>query len=98
MAHHAPHIDGQEPGDLSRHLFDLSTLGEGECLYFGPQGFAGTHSGYGTPVHRMIVLENDRLLIHDFVEGNLALADSAPLPLPFSPGYGRRTSEGAKRS
>ena len=98
MAHHAPHIDGQEPGDLSRHLFDLSTLGEGECLYFGPQGFAGTHSGYGTPVHRMIVLENDRLLIHDFVEGNLALADSASLPLPFSPGYGRRTSEGAKRS
>lgn len=88
-AHHVPRVAGREPADLSRHPFDLSDLSPGECLYFGPHGFFGRHAGYGPYVYRLITLADDAVIVEDFAEGGLVLADPAPDPLPFSPGYGQ---------
>lgn len=93
-AHHAPHVTGREPANLKLHIFDLRGAAEGRCGYFGPRGFVGHHSGYGQNVYRLIALEDDRVLIHDFAEGRLELDSSAPEPLRFSPGYGRAVSIG----
>lgn len=89
-AHHVPHVEGREPVNLSLGLFDLRGAAEGECLYFGPLGFIGRHAGYGPFVYRVITFEKDGVLVCDFAENNLTLADSMPIPLPFSTGYGRR--------
>ncbi|MDP1526052.1 MAG: heparinase II/III family protein [Rhodocyclaceae bacterium] len=92
MAHHVPRIQGLEPADLTRGVFDLRDCAEGQCLYFGPRGFIGRHAGYGAWVYRIVALENERIVVYDFSEGNLSIADPTPDPLPFSPGYGRTIS------
>ncbi|MDI6746173.1 MAG: heparinase II/III family protein [Rhodocyclaceae bacterium] len=88
-AHHVPRVAGREPADLDRGLFDLRGAAEGECLYFGPRGFVGRHAGYGPSVYRIISLDSSRIVIRDFADGALPLADPAPERLSFSPSYGR---------
>ena len=89
LAHHVPRVAGKEPANLSQGVFNLRGAPQGECLYFGPQGFVGRHAGYGVWVYRMVVLENGRVLIKDFSESGLQIADPAPAPLPYSQAYGR---------
>lgn len=88
MAHHVPRVPGREPADLARGVFDLRDCGEGTCLYFGPRGFIGCHSGYGVPVYRIIELLQDGIAVHDFSEHGTPVEDPTPLPLPYSQGYG----------
>jgi hypothetical protein len=88
-AHHVPRSPGREPADLALGLFDLRGAAPGECLYFGPRGFVGRHAGYGPWVYRVIALEENHVRVRDYAEGGLPLADPAPAPLAFSPGYGR---------
>lgn len=88
QAHHVPRVFGREPADMTQGIFDLRGGAEGECLYFGSNGFVGRHRGYGAYIYRMIVLENARIVIRDFSEGDLTLIDPTPANLPFSPGYG----------
>lgn len=92
-AHHVPRTPGLEPGNLARGPFDLRGTAEGECLYFGPRGFVGRHKGYGPWVYRIIALENERVLVHDFSNGGLRIVDPTPERLAFSPGYGRLAPE-----
>lgn len=89
-AHFVPRVPGREPGDMSRGLFRLDGVGEGECLYFGPLGFAGRHFGYGEAVYRLVAIESDRVMVLDFTESGAVLEDPTPEKLPFSPGYGKQ--------
>lgn len=89
-AHFAPRVAGREPGDLDAGLFRLHDRAKARCLHFGTDGFAGTHAGYGSPVHRLVTLTSTMLVIEDFSEG----APLEPLLVPgdavaYSPGYGR---------
>lgn len=85
-AHHVPLGGEGEPAPLDRGLFQLGQMVRGECLYFGPRGFAGTYRGWGEPVYRMV----------EVVDGEVRVTDagrtlvSAPEPPPFSPAYGVR--------
>jgi hypothetical protein len=85
-AHNAPRGGEGEPAPLDRGLFQLGQMVRGECLYFGPRGFAGTYRGWGEPVYRMV----------EVMEGEIRVTDAgrtlapAPEPPPFSPGYGVR--------
>jgi hypothetical protein len=88
-AHFVPRFPGREPGDLSHNLFRIVDPGNGECLYFGGSGFAGRHNGYGQAVYRLVAIQTDRIIVHDFTESGEALEDPAPEKLPFSPGYGK---------
>lgn len=87
-AHHAPRVEGGEPANLQLGPFDLRGAAQGECLYFGPLGFIGRHKGYGEWIYRIVVLDNARIVIHDFTESTLQLCDPTPTALPFSSGYG----------
>jgi hypothetical protein len=93
-AHFVPCLPGREPGDMSRNLFRLDGAGEGECLYFGPLGFAGRHFGYGEAIYRLVAIETDRVVVKDFAESGAALEDPTPENLPFSPGYGKQCRSG----
>jgi hypothetical protein len=90
--HHVPRVPNQEPADLSLGVFDLRTGSPGECLYFGQSGFAGRHTGYGPYVYRMIKIESQRVVIHDFGEDGLKIIDPQPQQIPYSQGYGRVVS------
>jgi hypothetical protein len=92
-AHHVPRVLGREPADLSRGVFDLSDCAAGECIYFGRRGFIGSHSGYGSPVYRVIELCPDKITINDFSENGLLLIDPTPEILAYSQGYGLVMSE-----
>ena len=93
-AHFVPRQPGREPGDLSRNLFRIDDAGAGVCLYFGPRGFAGRHFGYGDAIYRLVAIEADRVVVHDFTESGADLEDSTPEKLPFSPGYGKQCRSG----
>lgn len=93
-AHFVPRLPGREPGDLSRNLFRIDDAGEGECLYFGPRGFAGRHFGYGEAVYRLVAIETDRVVVQDFAESGTLLEDPTPEKLAFSPGYGKQSRSG----
>jgi hypothetical protein len=99
-AHFAPQAaDGREPGRLDLGLFRLGDEAQARCLYFGPEGFAGTHTGFGTPVYRVVELAGSCIVIDDFGEGGLPLRapcfDPSRSPRnveapPLSPAYGDR--------
>jgi len=93
-AHFVPRLPGREPGDMSRNLFRLDGAGDGECLYFGPRGFAGWHFGYGDAIYRLVTIETDRVVVQDFAESGAVLEDPTPENLPFSPGYGKQCRSG----
>jgi len=91
-AHFAPQVEGREPGRLDLGLFALGNAARAACLYFGPEGFVGQHTGYGAPLCRMVAIIRNAVCITDFWQsekGNVAhpLAVS-PNPPPYSPGYG----------
>lgn len=88
--HHAPRVQGREPGDLGQGPFRLSAA-EGRCLRFGADGFAGVHDGYGFPLHRRVHVHADAVRIVDFAEdapAGTVLAPGPAAPRAFSPGYG----------
>jgi hypothetical protein len=99
-AHFAPQAaDGREPGGLDLGLFRLGDEAGAQCLYFGEDGFIGTHKGFGEPVYRVVELSRTGVRIVDFTEGSVPLrapaysADRNPRNFqspPFSPGYGIR--------
>lgn len=99
-AHFAPLCaDGREPGRLDQGLFRLGGEPEARCLYFGGEGFVGTHRGYGWPVYRAVRVLDQEVEVTDFGEGDLVL-EAPPLRkvgdalvfrvVPLSGGYGVR--------
>ena len=72
----------------------MENRAQAQCLYFGDNGFIGMHTGYGSPVYRLIQVEEDRLVIKDGIDGPGKLMPLDPLNptngLPFSSGYGIR--------
>ena len=85
-AHHAPLGGEGEPAPLDRGLFQLGQMVRGECLYFGPRGFAGRYRGWGEPVYRMVEVLDGEVRVTDAGR----TLESAPEPPPFSPAYGVR--------
>jgi hypothetical protein len=86
-AHFAPRGGEAEPAPLDGGLFYLDQGNVGECLYFGPKGFAGVTRAWGEPVYRIVELREDRVVVTD---AGRTLLDAAYAPPPFSPGYGVR--------
>ena len=93
-AHFAPYIELQEPNPIDHNLFQMEDRAQAQCLYFGEKGFIGMHRGYGSPVYRLIQVEEDKLIIRDGIDGPEKLVSLDPLDstngLPFSRGYGVR--------
>lgn len=97
-AHFAPQLEGREPARLDLGMFRLGGPAAGECLYFGPEGFFGRHSGYGVPVYRIVRLLEDRIQSADWIErgnemellGSELRPEGFTNPVLFSPGYGIR--------
>lgn len=87
-AHHAPRHGEKEPADLGLGLFDLRGAADGECLFFGQEGFLGRHRGYGFDIYRMIRVLDDRVSVVDFGLDGHEITDPTPDTLRFSPGYG----------
>jgi hypothetical protein len=86
-AHFVPRPAGRdaEPGALDLGLFRLPDQTKAECLYFGPDGFAGRHHGYGQPVYRVIRFGHAALIIDDY---GMEPLTTLPEPIANSPGYG----------
>jgi hypothetical protein len=90
-------VEGGEPAELGRGLFELAPDPDASCLYWGPAGFAGR---LRTADSRTLVLrlrlEADHLGLDYGIEGGrFAVATDAAwdhggyMPdVPFSPGYG----------
>jgi Heparinase II/III-like protein/Heparinase II/III N-terminus len=95
-AHFAPRVDQREPNPIDQDLFFMEDRAQAQCLYFGDNGFIGMHTGYNSPVYRLIQVEDDRLVIKDGIDGPEKLVPLDPLNptngLPFSSGYGIRHS------
>ena len=95
-AHFAPHVAGREPGTLGPGVFRLGDEAQARCLYFGEDGFLGTHAGYGAPVHPWVSFADTMLVIEDYSEGGILEAaggigpDHPFVPVPFSGKYGAR--------
>ena len=93
-AHFAPYVDQMEPNLIDHNLFQMADRAQARCLYFGEKGFIGMHKGYGSPVYRLIQVEEEKLIIKDGIEGPGKLIPLDPLNpsngLPFSSGYGVR--------
>ena len=106
-AHAAPQWPGREPSQPDLGAFRLRDETQARCLYFGPQGFAGEHSGFGEPVRRLIALKDDSIAISDC--GLPAGKPTGPfrcvgkqeaqlhfaISVPYSPGYGEIRSTDA---
>jgi hypothetical protein len=93
-AHFAPRVDQQEPNPIDHNLFRMEDRARAQCLYFGDKGFIGMHMGYGSPVYRLIQVEEEGLIIKDGIDGPQKLVPLDPLNpnngLHFSSGYGVR--------
>ncbi len=86
-------MDVREPASLSQGLFRLPDCGA-RCHRFGPEGFVGSHDGFGARMWRTLDVLPDGLRIRDVWEGGAI----APIPdvgpgrpwasIPFSSGYG----------
>jgi hypothetical protein len=102
-AHFAPK-GSREPGDFSAGPFRLKDRAHARMHVFKADEFLGAHDGFGETVFRRLVLEADRIVIHDLYGGpdigpatelqdhSLATPDDLlqlwGLTLPFSFGYG----------
>jgi hypothetical protein len=89
FAHHVPRVVNKEPANLNLGVFNLRGAAPGECFYFGQRGFIGRHKGYGEWVYRIIALEKGKIVVKDFSENGLEIADPTPMNLPYSQAYGR---------
>jgi len=95
-AHFAPQAGEREPATLDGSLFALPSARGGTTIFFGPQGFAGTHDGYGKPIHRLLRIEPFSVTVLDCFphETGIRGEDRVTLTVPpnpsiaFSPGYG----------
>jgi hypothetical protein len=103
LAHFVPRHGQAEPAGLVAHFF-LENRARARTIRFGPEGFLGTHQGFGFPVFRSVVIGLGGLVIDDCTHGPKIAADTAidehvirspqelvelwNLRLPFSPGYG----------
>ena len=91
-AHYAPCVENREPNSLEGPLFQLTDNSKPKCLFFGEKGFLGTHSGFGSPIYRMIIIKEHSLVIHDYIDGPETLISEPPTQgsstMPFSNGYG----------
>jgi hypothetical protein len=98
-AHSAPQVGEQEPGRLDLGDFWLGDEAKAACLAFGPDGFAGTHHGFGQPVTRWVRLYDEHISIIDSpapadtveVGGRNAVRALLQPEVAFSPGYGMLT-------
>ena len=75
------------------------------CLYFGDAGFAGEHRGFGVSVRRIVVLDDDMIVVRDMglpgaerndpirCEGREAVRRCFGSSVPYSPGYGKVRQE-----
>jgi Heparinase II/III-like protein/Heparinase II/III N-terminus len=96
-AHFAPQLQDREIQGTGPGLFEMRDRSDAKCLYFGPQGFAGSHCGYGVPIYRFIEIGPGTIRITDAVKGAHRLRELT-LDLgfrggwrespPASPGYG----------
>ena len=93
-AHFAPYLESQEPNPIGDTLFQMEDRAQAQCLYFGEKGFIGMHRGYGSPVYRLIQVEEEKIIIKDGIDGPEKLISPDPTNpnhrLPFSSGYGIR--------
>jgi hypothetical protein len=108
LAHFVPRNGPAEPAGLISH-FRVEDEAQPRAIYFGPEGFLGTHQGFGFPVFRSVVINANSIVIDDCVSGpriagNTAMVEHVirspqelvelwNLQLPFSPGYGLRFAE-----
>ncbi|MCK8114688.1 heparinase II/III family protein [Anaerosoma tenue] len=93
-AHNAPRIAGREPASLDFDVFRLDDPAA-RCVYFGDQGFAGYHDGYGVRVWRLVEFDEGQVVVTDWAEDSgveLLPPDTQATP-SFSPGYGWRESD-----
>jgi hypothetical protein len=89
-AHFAPRVAGREPSRLDEGPFVLKDSARARCVYFGRNGFAGEHSGFGAPVLRAITLQADRVIVEDGSLGEPLVRLEATPGLPVSNKYGCR--------
>ena len=96
-SHFAPQVVGREPKGTGPGLFEMRDRANAKCLYFGPEGFAGCHWGYGPAVYRVIEIGADAIRITDGIKGDGTLCELTPAfgfgsgwreGPPPSPGYG----------
>mgnify|MGYP001217226539 CR=1 FL=1 len=96
VAHFAPRPVHGEPASLDEGLFRLADPGA-RCFYFGSDGCAGMHCGYGEPVYRLVRILGRTILIEDFTPFQIPQAvvprrirspADVPVDVPYSPGYG----------
>jgi hypothetical protein len=91
-AHAAPRaLDAGEPGGLGAGLVRLEDRAEARCIYFGGEGFVGSHYGFGAAVYRVIDLTHDAgIRIVDIAQPPARLAGplSGAGAIALSPGYG----------
>ena len=97
QAHFVPQVEGREAQGTGPGLFQMRDHAAAQCLYFGPQGFAGRHWAFGPVVYRVIEICANAIRITDGVNGEGRLRK---LTLAFgwrcgwresprhSPGYG----------
>ena len=96
QAHFAPKAGLREPVPLDRGLFVLPDLTRATTVFFGPEGFAGTHDGYGKPTYRLVRIESFSVSILDCFphetgirgDDRVTLTTRSNSPIAFSPGYG----------
>ena len=78
-AHFAPKMGNTEPGRLDLGLFWLGNEAQGRCLAYGPDGFLGTHAGFGRPVFRWVKISEGVIGIRDILEdGSGTEFDTSP--------------------
>ncbi len=65
-------------------LFRMENQAKEECLYFMSNGFVGKHNGFGHPVWRLILINEQSVSIYDFGEGHLPEKTDF-----YSNGYGK---------
>ena len=97
-AHFVPRVGSLEPGRLDAGLFALPADYRATCMYYGPSGFAGMHTGFGPRIYRTVEIMPDAILVNDFGNANMKPIDpvrrlgapkDASGSIRFSPGYGR---------
>ena len=64
-AHAAPHWGDREPGRLDVGPFRMIDLAHARCLHFSEEGFAGSHTGFDTPVRRDVIIGDDIITVLD---------------------------------
>lgn len=102
-AHAAPKFGLQEPARLDLGMFRLEDRAHGTCIYFGPDGFRGEHTGYSVACQRCIQFHAGRIHILDMallkeqndvkpiiIRDAKSLRKLWKLNLSFSPGYGQK--------